>query len=349
MIRALLLAAVVLGCSAPTLMPELAEAEAHEKAGRNQEALDAYARAAESCPKISDMRRRYATCRSAYMGRAELLDRMGKRYQAAELYEEIPAILTDHRSASAEALYRGGRIYLELGEDKLGYTLLWRTVTDYPNEEFAADALKIVVRDGRKRNARQLHGELSRVAKALSETAIADNLLYQMAELAQNELREPKLAISYYDVIADRYPEGGLVDDALWYGAKLSKESGDAPGALTRLKKLQSTREVAFGTGSYLSVWLDDGQLELGRLLRDDIGDFKAAAAAYRKLHELYPDSILRDDARMGEAISWSKLGEKDKGCAALAKLRKDYPESKYELKDAPALRTELGCAPTPQ
>lgn len=338
------LACAALSCSAPALQPELAQAEEHERAGRNDAALGAYTRAQGTCTRTENLRLRYQRCREAYLGRAELLDRMGKRRQAAEEYKRVPALLSDHDAASAEAIYRAGRIYLELGDDKQAYTLLWRVVTDYPDEEFAADSLKLVVRDGRKRNPKQLQAELVKLSRGLPDKAIADNLLYQLANLAENEMNDPTLAVSYLDLLAERYPKGGLVDDALWHAARLSRKLGDGQGAATRLRKLQSTREVAFGTGSYLSVWHDNGQLELGLVLRDDIGDHAGAARELRKLHTLYPDSILRDDALFEEAVSWAGHSARDKACAALGTLLKKHPESKYELEKAPALRAKLSC-----
>jgi len=346
--RTLLALAALTACSAPSLQPELARAEDLEREGRNDEALAAYLRAGQRCGSIDNLDRRYETCRAAYLGRAELLDRIGRRKQAAEEYERIPGILPDHDAASAEALYRGGRIFLELGAAERGYTLLWKTVTNYPDQEFAADALKILVRDGRRRNPQELHAELAKLAPALTDRAIADNLLYHMADLAEHELADPALALSYYDLIAERYPEGGLIDDALWHGARLARAAGDAKGAVRRLRKLQSTREVAFGTGSYLSVWHDDGQLELGRVLRDDLGDLRAAARAFHRLPEKYPDSILRDDARFEEASTWAAIGDGDHACRVLALLAKKHPDSKYELAKAPELRARLQCPPVP-
>ena len=341
----LALSVATLACSAPSLQPELAQAEAHERAGRHDDALAAYLRAGERCGEVSDLRRRYETCRSAYLGRAELLNRIGRRDQAAEEYEKIPTILPDHANASAEALYRGGRLFLELGKDERGYTLLWRSVTNYPDEEFAGDALKIIIRDGRKRNPKQLHDELAKLGPALSETGIADNLLYHMADIAENELAEPALALGHYDLIAERYSKGGLVDDALWHGARLSRLAGDAAGAVKRLRTLQSTREIAFGTGSYLSIWHDDGQLELGRVLRDDLKDLRRAARVFRNLPKRYPDSILHDDARFEEAETWARLGDSARACRALDRLRAKHPDSKYELARAPTLRQKLGCS----
>jgi len=346
--RALLAAAALTACSAPSLQPELARAEDLEREGRNDEALAAYQRAGQRCGSIGNLDRRYETCRAAYLGRAELLDRIGMRKQAAEEYERIPSILPDHESACAEALYRGGRVYLELDDAKRGYTLLWRAVTNYPDEEFAGDALKIVVRDGRRRNPQELHAELAKLAPALSERAIADNLLYHMADLAEHELGDPSLALGYYDLIVQRYATGGLIDDALWHGARLARKAGDAAGAVRRLRELQSTREVAFGTGSYLSIWHDDGQLELGRVLRDDLHDLSAAARAFHRLPEKYPASVLRDDARFEEASTLAELGDREGACHVLDRLASKHPDSKYELERAPALRARLECPPGP-
>ncbi|MBT8495470.1 MAG: tetratricopeptide repeat protein, partial [Deltaproteobacteria bacterium] len=114
---------------------------------------------------------------------------------------------------------------------------------------------------------------------------------------------------------------------------------------VVRLRKLQARRDIAFGTGSYLSVWHDDGQLELATVLRDDLGQGGRAAREFRKLHELYPDSILRDDALFGEALSWKSAGQPEKACSAVDELARKYPDSKYQ-RQSPALRAELGCKP---
>ncbi len=344
--QALALCALALACSAPALQPELADAEAHARAGRNDEALLAYGEAQRRCGNIGNLRRRYATCREAFLGQAELLDRIGRRRQAAEAYEQVPKALPDHDNANAEAHYRAGRIFLELGDDTRGYTNLWKTVTDYPDEEFAADALKIVVRDGRRRNAKQLHTELTKLARAFPGRSIGDNLLYHLADLSEKELEDMELALSYYDLLVQQYGKGPLADDALWHGARLARKRGDARGAVRRLRDLQSRREVSFGTGSYLSVWHDDGLFLLALVLRDDLKEHEKAVKELRKLPRLYPSSTLKDDALMEEARALVLMEKSKAACAVLAKLRKRHSESRYELKDAPALRRELGCSP---
>src|SRR5204863_776132 len=119
-------------------------------------------------------------------------------------------------------------------------------------------------------------------------------------------------------------------DDARWHAARISRQLHDPEGAVTRLRALLATREVAFGTGSYFSIWLDDAQLELGKILRDDLHDLPAAAAAFRQLPADYPASILKDDALYELAVTLAKSGDRPAACRALAQLAKQAPESQY-------------------
>jgi len=336
--------ALVAACSAPTLIPDLARAEEYERAGRNDEALAEYVRAQTSCRRIENKQRRRVICSGAYLHRAELLDRMGKKREAAAAYEAVPAALPGDKPSDAEATYRAGKLHLKLGDDKRAYTLLWRTITDYPNEAFAADALKIILRDGRRRNPRQLYKVLWDLFAVTKKTRIGDNVLYTMAQIAEKDFGDRRRALQHYDELAKRYRKSGLYDDALWHGARLARALSDSKGAARRLRKLLATREVARGVGSYFSIWLDNAQLRLGIVLRDDLKDIRGAVEAFRDLPKLYPASVLRDDALFELAVAWQDADDRAKACHTLAKLKKDWPDSKYELHRAPTLRRKLGC-----
>ncbi|HEY6176518.1 MAG TPA: tetratricopeptide repeat protein, partial [Kofleriaceae bacterium] len=121
--------------------------------------------------------------------------------------------------------------------------------------------------------------------------------------------------------------------------ARLSRALHDPRGAVERLRALLATREVALGAGSYFSIWLDDAQLELGKILRDDLGDLAGAAAAFRRLPEDYPASILRDDALYELAITRERMHDHAAACAALARLAREFADSKYLARGR-----ELGC-----
>lgn len=336
---------IALGCSGAPRLTELERAEARERAGDDQAALRAYGEAQVACAKIRDRLRRRAACTEAHLGRAELLVDMGRRRDAALAFEAAVTAPAFDRAGRARAALRAGQLHLDLGDDRRAYQLLWSVVTDAPDEAFAADALGLLLRDGRRRDASQLYSVLVQLVGRLGETEVADNLLFALADLAEVERADPRLALSYYDTIARRYRQSGLRDDSLWRGARLARRLGDGAGAERRLRLLLATREVAWGAGSYFSVWLDDAQLELGRVLRDDLGRPRAALDELARLPRDYPASTLRDDALWERALTFEQLGDARAACASLGELGRKHPESRWEVTEAPARRRKLGCS----
>jgi len=196
------------------------------------------------------------------------------------------------------------------------------------------------VKDGRLRDARALADELGRLLTPLAETQIADNLLWELADLTEHELGDLEAARALYDRIPADTPASGLRDDARWHAARISRLLHDPDGAVRRLRGLLATREVALGAGSYFSIWLDNAQLELGKILRDDLHDLARAAAAFRRLPEDYPASILRDDALYELAITLERMHDHPAACAALARLARLFADSKYLARGR-----ELACS----
>ena len=345
--KRLLALGLVVACSAPGPIPELSEAERLEKTGDSDGALRSYRAAQESCQRIRDLRRRRAACSEAHLGRAELLVDLDRREEAARAFEETAAALgADDPASAARATLRAGQLRLDLGQDEPAYELLWRVVTDWPDEAFAGDALVVLLRDGRARDAAQLYDVLAQLHARIGTSQLGDNLLYAMADLAEHERGDRALARSHLDRIPADHPKSGLRDDAWWHAARLSSELGDAAGAAERLRALLATREVAFGAGSYFSVWLDDAQLRLGRVLRDDLHRPADALAAFELLPDHYPASVLKDDALWERAVTLEAMGDTARACAALAELARKHPDSKWQLEEAPARRQRLGCKP---
>jgi len=346
-------AAVLAACSAPATLPDLAAAETAERAGRTDDALARYRAAEQSCRAIKVARRRREACGQALLGEADLLADAGRTAEAIAAYAAIPARTANDPPPSAEGLYRAGTLTLDQAEartppDDAGveqaWTYLWRTITAFPDEAFAGDAVGALLRDGRGRAPKALFEQFGRLVGALDDTQVADNLLWAMADLAEHELGDRAAARALYDRIPTDHPDSGLRDDARWRAANLSLAMGDPRGAVTRLRALLATREVAFGVGSYFSIWLDDAQLLLGKVLRDDLGDLPGAEAAFRRLPKDYPASILRDDALYELAATQAKAGDAAGACKTLGELHKAWPDSKYELERAPHLAAELGC-----
>jgi tetratricopeptide (TPR) repeat protein len=354
------------GCARAPRLAELDEAERLARAGHEEAALEAYLAAQLACRRLHDRLRRVAACADARLGRADLLVGLGRRAEAARDFEAAAlALAAEDDAGAAHALARAGSLRLEAGQDERAYQLLWRAVIDYPDQVFAADALESLVRDGRRRAPSQLYqvlrqleahgvtprdtvsrsgGDRSGGEARIGDTELGDDLLLAMAELAGRELADPRAALAHYDELVAAHPRSGLCDDALWRAAELARRLGDGPGAIRRLRALIATREEAWFIGSYFSVWLDDAQLELGRILRDDLGQPRAAADTFSQLLRDNPASTLRDDALWERARTLAGLGERDEACRALGQLRGEHAESRWELEAAPALRRRLFC-----
>jgi tetratricopeptide (TPR) repeat protein len=335
--------ALLLGCSAPATLPELVQAEHAADRGDTEGALRSYREAQTGCKRLRPERRAKQACSEALLGEAEVLERADRKPEAIKTYLAIPPRAEGDDMTGSTALYRAGSLLLDAKQDVEAWTVLWKVVTDFPDEPIAADALSKLVSDGRQRDARALADQLGKLLTPLAETQIGDNLVWALADLTEHELANRDAARALYDRIPADYPKSGLRDDARWHGARLSRELGDPNGAVVRLRALLATREVALGAGSYFSIWLDDAQLTLGRVLRDDLKDLPGAIAAFRKLPKDYPASILKDDALYELAVTYGKAGNAKDACRAIADLKKQSPDSKY-LDETGALAAELKC-----
>lgn len=325
-----LLALALVACSAPATLPDLVTAEQRERAGDTDGALAAYRTAQTSCRRLTPPRRATLACSQALLGEAHLLEASGQTAAAIAAFAGFVDRPGIDPPTAAHGLYKAGALALASGDERTGWTLLWKTITDFPDEAYAGDAVAALVTDGRGRDPRALGDELATLLTPLGGSGVADNLLWALADLAEHELADPGTARSYYDRIPTDYPESGLRDDSRWHAARLSRAQGDHAGAATRLQALLETREVALGAGSYFSIWLDDAQLELGRIQRDALADLAAAENTFAALPGLFPASILRDDAVYELARTREARGDHAGACAAVATLKKKYAESKY-------------------
>lgn len=333
--RALVLA-LLAGCSAPATLADLRDAEQRERDGDVEGALAAYRAAQTSCAEVRPARRRQAACAQAALGEAELLAHADRADQAEARYLAIAAT-TDDPATAANALYHAGELARRRDDGVAAWRAWWRCITDFPDEPFAGDAVTELLRDGRGRDAAALSATFAELLTPLAETEVADNLLWAMAELAEHELADPRAARSLYDRIPVDRPTSGLRDDARFRAARLSLTLGDARGAESRLAALLATREVSFRVGSYFSIWLDDAQLLIGKVRRDQLHDDAGAERAFADLAELYPASVLRDDALWELAITQARRGAHAPACRTLAVLRQRFPESRYVARRLPA------------
>lgn len=335
--------AALAACSAPPVPADLARAYERERAGDVDGALAAYDAAAARCDRTLSRHRADADCGRALLGKAALLADRGRTDEAIAAYVAIGARTHDDPPPSAEGLFRAGRLAYDADRAAEAAGYLWAVVEQYPDEAFAADALAYVVRRARADAPRPLWDRLVADYATLRDTDVADNLLWALAELAEHELADPATALELYDRIPGDHPTSGLRDDSRWRAAALATARGDFAGAATRLRALLATREVALGAGSYFSVWLDDAQLALARLLRDHLRDPAGAAAAFARLTRDYPASVLVDDALAELAALEEARGRTAAACAAAARLLAHDAASRFAAAAA-ARQARLGC-----
>lgn len=334
-------AVLLAACSAPALPAELGLAYEREAAGDTDGAIAAFRRAQKPCSDPAASRLEREDCARALIGEAEALERAERTDEAIAAYAAIPERTGGWAPPSSQGLWRAGRLAYDADRVPEAAGYLWRLVTEFPDEAFAGDAVGFIVTRTRSVDARTLWGRLSQLYPRLDQTAVADNLLWALADLAEHELADASAARELYDRIPRDHPESGLRDDARWHAARISRASGDAAGSAERLRALLATREVSLGAGSYFSVWLDDAQLELGRVLRDDLKDLPGAASAFAELPKDYPRSILVDDALDELATTELARGNPAGACKAAKRLLKHDKESRFAPR---AKELQVGC-----
>jgi outer membrane protein assembly factor BamD (BamD/ComL family) len=319
---------------------DLALAETLERSGRREEAVAAYREAQRACVP--------ERCGQAYRGEASLVEDMGDTARAAALWEAMAARIPWDKETAATGLKNAAMIYLSRHEDARAYDLFWRVIATYPDEAAADDALRLVVADGRRRNPAELIEALERLYGGLARTNLADNILWQEAMVLHEDLHEDARALGALDRLVTIYPQSPTLDEALWLSARLARALGDPEGAIHRLRLLVGTREPPNRIGSYISPYLPKSQMAIGLILRDDLARPSAAIPELRRVLGEFPESIYIDDTIYEIAVAYDRLADDAGVCRTLAELAAKYPESKYELSQAPALAKLHRCGVTP-
>jgi tetratricopeptide (TPR) repeat protein len=172
-----------------------------------------------------------------------------------------------------------------------------------------------------------LHG----LEATLGGTEAGEEIAYQIA-LCLLRQGQKQAARDAFLAQATRwpYPNGLLCDDALYRASEIDEELGLYDRAIADLRKLVSTRESSWISGSYERPRYDAAQLRIGELYASRLHD---DAKARRELHTLYSDfttSILRDKALWKEAELAERDGDGAKRCELLKDLVHDFPDSRY-------------------
>ena len=302
----------------------LRTAEGLERAGRHDEAADAYARTRAQCAERTEL------CSTTMLREARERQRAGEADRARALYESAAARYPDSRDAP-RALRRAARLRLDAGDVRGARTLIERTVVAYPGHGEATRALSLLVHS--YDDADDADGALSalrQLERRTSGTPIGDNILLACARL-EARLGRGADAERTLRALVRAYPyPAGAWDDALWLLADLTEQRGDARAAIDALETMVSVYEEAAIVGSYNLPMFDDAELRIARLWLEVLRDPARAIRAAERLRDRYPDSVLRDDAVLLEARARVAAGQRAAACRLRDTLRSVDPHSRF-------------------
>ncbi|MCB9601372.1 MAG: tetratricopeptide repeat protein [Sandaracinus sp.] len=298
----------------PEHLNALAEGERHARHGRHDEAIAAFAHAAETADRRVDRdEARYRQSRA-------LVD-AGRYDEAVALLDEIAAVRPPSRR-TGRALYDAALLRFER-LDAIPQALegFERVVREHPDEGLGGRALHHWL--GWMREHRGVEAVLATIAQldaVLSESTLGDDLLWRRHELQLAEDRRTE-AVATLELLIERhpYPQGERWDDAILLLATMDLEDGRPEAAVARLEAMLERAETTTLMGSYTLPAFPEARLRIARIHRD-AGDHAAARRSYEALVDDFPDSTLRDDALYELASMQLDDGDQD-GCDTLQRV----------------------------
>ncbi len=299
----------------------LAKAEAHKVAGRNQEAIEAYGRAAETAERRVD--------------RDEALYRQSRVYARMRDYKSALAVAD--RLASADPPARrtmrarldAARYRMQLGETERADRELRAIVVEAPDDAAAKGALRTLVQIHVK-GADKVEDALFWLKTLESEieegNTTHEGLLSLEADLLiARGKRAEAIEVLEQQIEQYPYPHGRRWDDALWRLADLALEDNDPETAISRLESMIAVHEKSFILGSYTRPLFSKAALRIARIYRDNLDDEKAALKAFARVRSEFPNSLVTDDALEEEAMLRIEKGDSKKGCALLREVTEKH------------------------
>lgn len=294
-----------------------AEAERALHAGRYSEAADRFEAAAADSTQ-SDRDRDHATFLAA-----EAHASAGDRAGARAILEKLATSKTTY---GAEAQFALATLLLDSG-DPAGWTALDVFARAHPSDGHAIVAIRRRARHEDETSTEAALAYLDGLVAPTRGTELEEFVLYERAlRLARLQRDEPALA-AYLDLAA-RFPyPGPHWDDALFHASELHERLGKYDDALADLRRMLVEREHSDSPGPYERPLFPSAAFRIAVLLRDRIGDKKAARAAFLAFANDFVNAQTRDDA-LWEA---ARLGENDDDrCSPLKELLSVRPDSRY-------------------
>lgn len=315
----MLLLAALPGCP-PTLSSErgdhyldaMAAADRDHTAGRDEAAIEDWREAAGAAERRVD--RDEAEHRAALSLRRE-----GRLDEARALFAEIAARRPVSRR-TVRAMFEVARIDMERGR-RADALAEWRAIVfEHPADGQASRSLLRLIDAMRPEEGDDaVIALLVELDGAVHASDLGDDVLTHLAGLYREHGRREEARALYERIVAEHaYPRGQRWDDTFMRLADMAEEDGDHEAAIRYLERMIDPHALGLPPGSYTLPHMPDAGMRIAHILRDEVHDVDRAAAAFRRMHDAFPTSLLRDDALVEMGEMFLDAGRTHDGCAAL-------------------------------
>lgn len=288
--------------------------------GRYEEAVESFAEAADEAERRVDLdeslyRETRALLRlERYEEAVALLDTVGDRRpvsrRTSRALFEAALIRLDHLGQREQALAGFERVMRETPDDGLGTRSLYYILKDFEQRADTAGAVAFC----------------DRLYADLGNTTLGDDLLRSKANLLllDGDRAGARAALEEL-IVRYPYPYGQRWDDAIVTLAELDVEDGEPRRAIERLEVLVERNEETNLVGSYTLPSMPRAQMRIAQIYRDELEDLERASDAFEEFGDLFPRSILRDDALYQAGVMWLDAQETRRGCRLLRRVVDDF------------------------
>lgn len=307
--------------------------------GELDRAADAYDKLAWEADRVDLLR--YVQFRRALMD-----ERRGRLVEARAAYLRIATSPTSvYDDDAGEAIYRLAVIAREHDRDEVEAGRRYeQLLLSYPNTSFAPDAFDAMVERLRGQGN---HADALRYAEAvytrLRNTEVADDALYRIARIADEDLKDPKQALGRYLELTRRYPRSSYTDDAAWRAAECYGRLGQTEMEYRTLEAMLDEREVSWIMADYESRYYVPALLRMAAI-REKQGRLLDAVSVLHRFRDTYDLSLKRDDTGFDIVRLLVAAGRREEAAEMLRELKATYPESRFTRKAEALLAA--GAAP---
>ncbi len=218
----------------------LHRAELHHQQGEHLEAVDQYRRAQRSTEGSDNENKKYIA-RRAMLGIAESYNALGD-YSSAATFFDLYARQFAATASKQEliTIWQGAARSNEGMRNYLRAVEWWDRIIDIgapddiKEEAYIRSAMNHLA-------ARNYHDTAERFRKYAESfnTPQAAEALYRLGKLYEEQLNDPRKALSAYEEIAYRFPESRFIDDALYGQARMQLKIGNDRNAYHIVREFQ--------------------------------------------------------------------------------------------------------------